>query len=87
MHSVAYNYCNESFSNVRIKNENRQMEHNLRNADDFLIPQVRIELFWKFPIYSFAYNWNQLGDTKLQPNPTTFKIALEWELLNQLDEV
>jgi hypothetical protein len=86
MHAVYNNYCNESFAGIWIKNEHRRIEHNLRNANDFLLPQLRIELFRKFPIYSFAYVWNSLGDLKLQPNPITFRISLEEEILNQLDD-
>jgi hypothetical protein len=87
MHSVYNNYCNKTFVNIWIKNEHRRTEHNLRNVNDFLLPQLRIELFHKFPAYSFALTWNSLGDLKFQPNPITFKISLEEELLNQLDEI
>jgi hypothetical protein len=87
MHSVYNNYCNESFVNIWIKNEHWRTEHNLRNAKDFLLPRLRIELLRKFPVYSFVQVWNSLGDLKFEPNPITFKISLEEELLNQLDEV
>jgi hypothetical protein len=87
MHSVYNNYCNESFVSMWTKNEYRQTEHNLRNANDFLLPQLRIELLRKFPAYSFAHVWNSLGDLKFQPNPITFKISLKEEMLNQLDDV
>ncbi len=87
MHSVVHNYCNTSFNNVQVKKENRQIDHNLSNVDDFLLPPVRIEQFRKFPVYSFAYLWNTLGDLKLQLNPITFKISLENELFEQLVEM
>jgi hypothetical protein len=86
MHAVYNNYCNESFANIWIKNEHRRIEHNLRNANDFLLPHLRIELFRKFPVYCFAHVWNSLGDLKLQPNPITFRLSLEEEILNQLDD-
>jgi hypothetical protein len=86
MHSVYNNYCNESFANIWTKNEHRRIEHNLRNANDFLLPHLRIELFRKFPVYSFAHVWNSLGDLKFKPNPITFRISLEEEILNQLDD-
>ncbi len=85
MCSVYNNYCNDLFDNIWIKNDNRGIDHNLRNVDDFLLPLVRIEQFRKFPIYSFAHTWNQLGDLKFQPNPITFKLSLEQELLDQLN--
>jgi hypothetical protein len=87
MHSVYNNYCSESFSTIWIKNEHRRIEHNLRNANDFLLPHLRIELLRKFPAYSFAHVWNSIGDLKFQPNPITFRISLEEEMLNQLDDV
>jgi hypothetical protein len=87
MHSVYNNYCNETLSNLWIKNEHLRTEHNLRNVNDFLLPQLHNELFCKFPAYSFASTWNSLGDLKFQPNPITFTISLEDELLNQLDEI
>ncbi len=87
MHSVYNNACSETFSNVWVTNENRWIDHNLRNADDFLLPLLRIEQFRKFPAYSFAHTWNSVGDLKFQPNPITFKLSLEQELLNQLSEI
>jgi hypothetical protein len=88
MHSVYnnYRYCNETLSNIWTKNEHQRTEHNLRNVNDFLSPQPRIELFRKFPAYLFASTWNSLGDLKFQPNPITFKLSLENELLNELNE-
>lgn len=82
MHSVAYNYCPSSFSNVWISNNERNETINLRNADLLAIPYPRIELFKKSPIYSLPKLWNDLDETKLQNNKTTFRISIKDRLLD-----
>jgi hypothetical protein len=37
--------------------------------------------------YMGSWVWNSIGDLKFQPNPITFRISLEEEMLNQLDDV
>jgi hypothetical protein len=82
MHSVAYNYCPSSFSNVWISNNEWNETINLRNADLLAIPYPRIELFKKSPIYSLPKLWNDLDETKLQNNKTTFRISIKDRLLD-----
>ena len=86
MHSIEYNYAPLSFSNVWRKNLVRDNVYNLRNNDDFILHPFRIELYKKIPIYSFALEWNQLGDLKFQYNKITFQIALKYFLLNKHSE-
>ncbi len=53
----------------------------------FIMPQVRIDLFRRFPLYALPHEWNNLGDNiRLQHNQTTFKIALTDFLLGTLIE-
>jgi hypothetical protein len=85
MHSIYYDYSIKSFENVFPKNVTRDIEYELRNVDDFTVPQARIELFKRFPLYSFPTTWNNIGDLKFQTNKTTFKIALHNHLLDTLD--
>ncbi len=80
MHFVEYNYTFNSFLTTWQKNANRDHTHNLRNANDFIVPAVHRESFKKFPLYSFPTAWNSLGPVKFQQNRTTFKIALTDEL-------
>jgi hypothetical protein len=85
MHSVAYDYAPSTFENTWQKNMARNTGHNLRNQDFFIMPQVRIEFFRKFPLYALPSEWNNPGDNiRLQSNRTTFKIALSDELLGTL---
>jgi len=86
MHSVFYNYAPESFRNVWPRNEDRQIEHNLRNVNDFTLPNPRIELFKKFPLYSLALEWNNSGVLSLYENKTTFKFALRDQLFEEILE-
>jgi hypothetical protein len=85
MHSVAYNYAPPSFDNTWQRNVERNVGHDLRNQDFFILPPVRIESFRKFPIYSLPHEWNTLNDSfRYQHNRTTFKIALTDHLLGTL---
>ena len=87
MHSVEYGYCLPSFFNTWEKNANRHANLNLRNANDFYLPNPRVDSFKNIPLYSFPFEWNKLPDEiKLQHNRTTFKIALKDFLLNTPEE-
>jgi hypothetical protein len=44
MHSIAYNYPPNSFSNIWVTNASRNNEYLLRNDDLFILPTPRIEL-------------------------------------------
>ena len=84
MHAIYNNTAKPSFSNVWPKNNNRDQQYDLRNLDNFIIPKPRFEGFKKYPHYSFAKVWNESGDLRLYTNFTTFKIALRYQLLEQL---
>lgn len=84
MHTVAFNYSLESFSGVWPRNNQRNLDMNLRNATDFVLPPVQRESFRKCPLYSLPHAWNQSGDIKFQHNRTTFKLALLDELFGPL---
>ena len=84
MHSIVYEYAHESFAGTWTRNVNRFTEHNLRNNDDFTLPAPHYENFKKYPLYSFPYAWNNLGDVKFQRNKTTFRISLTDQLFEQL---
>ena len=45
MHSIRYNYAPKSFENVFARNNDRNIDYNLRNNDEFATPVVRIEFF------------------------------------------
>ena len=55
MHSKRYNYGPKSFENVFVRNNDRNIDYNLRNNDEFSKSMVRnrIEFFKRFPLYSF----------------------------------
>jgi hypothetical protein len=86
MHSIAYEYAPSTFNNTWIRNNARNVGHDLRNQDFFTLPAVRIESFRKFPLYALANEWNNLGDNiRLQHNRTTFKIALMDEIISTIE--
>ncbi len=87
MHAIAYNYAPQTFANTWLTNAEHNTGHDLRNADFFIMPQVRIDLFCRFPLYALPHEWNNLGDNiRLLHNRTTFKIALTDFLLGTLLE-
>ncbi len=84
MHAIAFNYNLESFNNIWTTNNLREMDMELRNANDFTLPIIHREILRKSPLYSLPYEWNICGDVKLQHNRCTFKIALSYELFESL---
>jgi len=85
MHSVQYEYAQSSFLESWQTNAARNPNLNLRNADDFYLPNPRVESFKNIPLYSFALTWNNLADEiKFQYNRVTFKIALKNHLFESL---
>ena len=85
MHSIHYNQAPPSFDSIFPINHNRNLNHDLRNQNEYIIPGARIELFRKFPLYTFPLAWNNLGDLGFQFNKTTFQIALKSSLLDEIE--
>jgi hypothetical protein len=85
MHSVTYNYCPSSFTDIWKLNNERNgepREHNLRNADLLAIPHPRIELYKRSPMYSLPKLWNELDETRNQNCKRTFRASVKDRLLN-----
>ena len=77
MHSVYYEYLPRSFFNTWTKNDENNLNQNLCNDDLFMLPNPRIELFKKLPMYSLRYEWNNSGVLKYYGNEPLFKYALK----------
>jgi hypothetical protein len=87
MHSVEYGYAPKSFENIWLKNNDRNADRELRNANDFLLTQPRTETFKKSTFYSLPTEWNNLApEIKLQQNRITFKWALKAHLFEDIME-
>ncbi len=87
MHAIEHNLAPSSFANTWIKNANREPFLNLRNANDFCLPQPRTESFKKSTCYALPAAWNSLTPyIKYQPNKLTFKWALKAHLLDDLPD-
>ena len=82
MHSIHYEYAPKSFQNILTKNANREINYELRNANAYLVPAARIELFKKFPLFSFPTAWNEVGVLAYYSNNITFRIALKEHLFS-----
>jgi hypothetical protein len=88
MHSIAYNYAPLSFREIWQTNGTRNNEYNLRNNDLFILPNFRIELFKRLPLYSLPAIWNEQPDSlRYQHNRITFKIALTDHLFNLITPI
>ena len=87
MHSIYYQYAPISFENIWLTHTQHNPNYNLRNANDFILPNPRIELFKKIPIYSLPNAWNQAGNLTFYENRTTFSIALKNMLYENLLEL
>jgi hypothetical protein len=84
MHSVEHNYAPNSFNGVWTKNLVNQGDRPLRNADNFMLPNPRTELFKKSPLYSLPLEWNNLDESRYIRNKNSFKTVIKFSLLNAL---
>ncbi len=62
MHSVVFSFEPKSFHYTWLVNEDRNIEHNLRNTALFSIPNPRIELFKRSPMYTLPMLWKELDN-------------------------
>jgi hypothetical protein len=58
MHSIVFSYCPSSFRQIFQRNEQRDLTHNLRNAEEYAVPYPRIELFRKSLLFRLPTEWN-----------------------------
>ena len=70
--------------NSFLKNNIRDIVYELRNGDAYQVPAARIDLFKKFPIYSFPLAWNEVGILGYYRNKITFELALKDHLFSTL---
>jgi len=69
------------------KNNERALDRNLRNADEYSLPLPRTEMFKKSTYYAIPNAWNELApEIKMQQKRTTFRWALKAHLLQELLE-
>jgi Reverse transcriptase (RNA-dependent DNA polymerase) len=82
MHAIKYRYGPISFYDVFALN-NDDIGYELRYANEFHLPRVRIELFKRIPLYSLPNEWNNSGDLKFYQNRETFSIILRETLMRE----
>ena len=87
MHSIFYQYTPVSFENVWQTHNQANNNYNLRNANDFILPNPRIEQFKKMPIYSLPLTLNSAGLLTSYENQTTFQINLKNLLFEEIIKV
>jgi hypothetical protein len=84
MHAIEYSYTPESFSNIWTKNERREVGYELRNQNEYIIPNHRIELFKRIPLFSLPTEWNSAGDIIFHKNKILFRNLLKEKLLSDI---
>ena len=80
IHSIYYKHAPKALHNLWLTNEQRETQHELRDAHQLYIPFARTEHVKRLPFFSLPKTWNYMPDFKLTSNPTTFKIALKYYL-------
>ena len=80
IHSIYHKYAPKALHNTWLTNEQRDINHDLRDAHSLYVPFARTDHVKRLPYFSFPKLWNELPDFKLTSNPTTFKIALKYYL-------
>jgi len=75
MHSIHYSYAPPSLLHSWPKNTVRNIDHDLRNQNDYIVPRANLTFFTKFPLYTFPLAWNSAGIFSFYNNTTTFKIV------------
>ena len=84
IHSIYFKYAPKALHNLWLTNEQRETQHELRDAHQLYIPFARTEHVKRLPFFSLPKIWNDMPDFKLTNNPTTFKIALKYHLHNEV---
>ena len=86
MHSVYHKYSPVALHNTWITNETRGQDHDheLRNGHQLYIPFARTDHVKRLTYFALPKTWNDLPDSKLNSNVTTFRIFLKNHLLSQL---
>jgi hypothetical protein len=76
MHSYYFKKLPISFAELWLLNSERSPDRVLRNANEYYIPQPRIELVKRVPLFSFPPSWNSESDEKFIPSEPTFLKSL-----------
>jgi Reverse transcriptase (RNA-dependent DNA polymerase) len=75
-HSIIYKLGPPALDGQWTFNADRNPDLELRNGQDIYIPLAVSEQVKRLPLFSFAENWNKLPYDRLNPNHTTFRIAI-----------
>jgi hypothetical protein len=84
MHNYHFKKLPLSFAELWLLNSERNNDRILRNANAYYIPQPRIELVKRFPLFTFPTAWNSENDDKYNPSQPAFLKNLKKRLLETL---
>jgi hypothetical protein len=84
MHNYHFQKLPFSFANLWQTNAARNPIRELRNANDYFIPQHRIETVKRMPLFSFPTIWNAENNEKFNPSLPVYLKSLKKRLLESL---
>ena len=73
VHSIHNNYAPSSFSNTWTKNSDRNVQHHLRNANDYHVPPANLSFFSRFPFHTLQKHGTVLDIVMGQCSTQTWK--------------
>ena len=94
-HSYFYSYTPSAFSNTwittlehRLQHDQRDLLYNLRNNNDYFVPQIRTKFLTRFPLYNLPILWNNLpSHFKEISSKKSFAFHLKTFYLNSLNPI
>ena len=88
MYKFINNRLPTSFNNMWMLNRNRELNHNLRNANDLVVPFIHLKRLENLPFISYAKLWNDLiPELKSITSKSLFYSNLKSLSLSSLSEV
>jgi hypothetical protein len=84
MHSVYHGYAPSPLLNHWVRVGERDIQYELRNNNDFVVPRCNYSSLENKPLFSFPDCWNKFDENKYIVNKFTFTVALDDFLLPPL---
>jgi hypothetical protein len=79
-----FSYLHFSYNETWISNRMRNLNIQLRNADNLFIPAHHMATVKRFPLFNFPKIWNEALDIKNNPSILVFLKNIKSAILNML---
>jgi len=84
MHNFSHGKLPFSYNETWISNRMRNLNIQLRNADNLFIPAHHLATVKRFPLFNFPKIWNEAPDIKNNPSISVFLKNIKSAMLNML---